>query len=1317
MQNQASNVMVNSTLTSTLYKYNPSLFSFPFHPGAKLKTKTQTSISFARNSPFFVKPIYSIGFQKVRGSVQHSCADGDEANKNRSRIIYNNSRRCNVEKIKLPAAWPIIYALFYVVFGFVCPFFGIRKPALAAVVTASPSSASQSVLSEENEEKGDKYPAHTRRLLGVVSKLLNTIQEAKDGKIEDTMVNSVKEGLNEVKTTKRALHEEIIEGLISELKVLNAEKEELIDRCEEIVNKELNLKWEEESLMTKAKDGSVAGGDRVEKLREGRRSLEREYNDALDRIGKIENLIVREETVALSIRVRELIFIEGECEAVVESFLKEIKGRENRSTSGQPDTKLSKEELQKELQNAHRLLQEQIILPDVLASQGTESLTGQDTTANTFHIEQALRNSRKMQKELEDQIRKTMRKHGEERRYIAVTPPDEVVKGYPDIELKWTFGKKEVAVPRAVSLHLLHGWKKWREDVKMDLKQSLLEDSELCKKYIADRQERILRDRDRVMSRTWYNEQRNRWELDPIVVPYAVSRKLVEGARIRHDWAAMYVMLKGDDKEYYVDICEFEMLFEDFGGFDALYMRMLGANIPTAVQLMWIPFSELDFRQQFLLPLEFCRQCFTLLWNSPKVLAPRKWAFEKIRKINDDIMVMIVFPLVEFVIPYEVRLRLGMAWPEYSHVSIGSSWYLKWQSEAETSFRARKKDGLKWYIWFLVRTAIYGYVMYHVFQFMRRKVTKVSRVLGFGTSRRDPNLRMLRGVKAYYKLKKMARKKGQEVDVDPVSTAFDRMKRIKDPPIQLKDFLSIEPLREEINEVVAFLQNPHAFQDMGARAPRGVLIVGEEGTGKRSLAMAIAAEAKVPLVEVKAHQLENDRMAGQSASNVRELFQIARDLAPVIIFVEEFDLFAGVRGKFIHTKKQDHESFINQLLVELDGFEKQDGVVLIATTEHLNQIDEALRRPGRMDRIFSLQKLIPAERERILRIAAKETMDEDLIDFVDWQKVAEKTAFLLPVELKKVPLSLEGNAFRSKFVDTDELMSYCSWFATFSGVVPKWVRETKPAKKISKMLVDHLGLTLTKEDLQNVVELMEPFGKIRNGIEMLNPPLNWTRETKFPHAVWAAGRGLMAYLLPNFDVVEYLWLESSCWEGVAFSKITKARNEGSYNVETRAYLEKKLVFSFGSYVASCLLLPIGEESILPSLELKDAREIAIRMVMQYGWGPDDSPTIYHHGNAATTLSMGDNFEYEMAARVEMIYNLAYDKAKALLQKNYVILEKIAEELVEYEVLSGKDLERIVSENGGIREKEPFIRAFMDLLIERHKAVKPDAKAWTSEKDA
>ncbi|MCH80260.1 FTSH extracellular protease family protein, partial [Trifolium medium] len=237
--------------------------------------------------------------------------------------------------------------------------------------------------------------------------------------------------------------------------------------------------------------------------------------------------------------------------------------------------------------------------------------------------------------------------------------------------------------------------------------------------------------------------------------------------------------------------------------------------------------------------------------------------------------------------------------------------------------------------------------------------------------------------------------------------------------------------------------------------------------------------------------------------------------------------------------------------------------------------------------------------------------------------VAEKTALLRPPELKLVPVALEGTAFRGKVFDTDELMSYWSSFATFSSVMPQWLRKTKVVKKLNKMLVNHLGLTLTKEDLQNVVDLMEPYGQISNGIELLSAPLDWTRETKFPHAVWAAGRGLIALLLPNFDAVDNLWLEPQSWQGIGCTKITKVRNEGyiNGNLESRSYLEKKLVFCFGSYVASQMLLPFGEENLLSSSEIQQAQEIATQMVIQYGWGPDDSPAIYYSTNATAVTAI------------------------------------------------------------------------------------------------
>ncbi|KAJ9180003.1 hypothetical protein P3X46_008312 [Hevea brasiliensis] len=1173
----------------------------------------------------------------------------------------------------------IVYALFCIAVGFVSVGALPARAAVAPVVSEVTFKKKEREVNEESHSKGHEYSDYTRSLLEEVSWLLKCIEETRRG---NGSLEEVRLALKAVKAKKEGLQGQIMEGLYSEEGELKKEKLSLENRAEEIMDEAVKVRREYENLVGSAEKESM------QELEERMRVIEEDYSRVWDRVGEIEDAILRRETMAMSLGIRELCFIERECEELVKRFNQEMRRKGTQSVQKSPITRLSRSEIQEELETAQIKFLEQMILPNVVEVEGLGPLFDQDLVDFALSLKQGLKDSRKLQNDLETSVRKKMKRFGDEKRLVVMTPADEVVKGFPEVELKWMFGDKEFVVPKAIRLHLYHGWKKWREEAKANLKRNLLEDVEFAKQYVAQMQERILLDRDRVVSKTWYNEQKNRWEIDPIAVPYAVSKKLLEHARIRHDWGAMYIALKGDGKEYYVDIKEFDMLYEEFGGFDGLYVKMLAQGIPTVVQLMWIPFSELNLHQQFLLTLRLARQCINGIWKTRIVSFGRDWVLEKSRNINDDIMMMIVFPIMEFVIPFPVRLRLGMAWPEEIGQSVGSTWYLKWQSEAEMSFKSRKTDEIQWYFWFVIRTAIYGYILFHIFRFMKRKVPIL---LGFGPLRRNPNLRKLKRVKAYinHKVRRIKRKK--KAGIDPIKTAFDQMKRVKNPPIPLKDFASIDSMREEINEVVAFLQKPSAFQEIGARAPRGVLIVGERGTGKTSLALAIAAEAKVPVVKVAAQQLEAGLWVGQSASNVRELFQTARDLAPVIIFVEDFDLFAGVRGKFIHTKKQDHEAFINQLLVELDGFEKQDGVVLMATTRNLKQIDEALQRPGRMDRVFYLQQPTQAEREKILLSSAKETMDEGLIDFVDWKKVAEKTSLLRPIELKLVPVALEGSAFRSKFVDADELMSYCSWFATFSAIFPKWVRKIQIVKKMSRMLVNHLGLELTKEDLQNVVDLMEPYGQISNGIDLLNPPLDWTRETKFPHAVWAAGRGLIALLLPNFDVVDNLWLEPCSWQGIGCTKISKARNEGSLNgnMESRSYLEKKLVFCFGSYVASQLLLPFGEENFLSSSELRQAQEIATRMVIQYGWGPDDSPAIYYSSNAVTSLSMGNNHEYDMAAKVEKMYDLAYLKAKELLQKNRQVLEKIVEELLEFEILTGKDLERIVENNGGTQEKEPF----------------------------
>ncbi|PWA91797.1 ftsH extracellular protease family [Artemisia annua] len=1223
--------------------------------------------------------------------------------RNRRRFTVVNAANQDDKVLQLPniIIKPIVFTVISLAIA-LSPSLGLHQTlALAATATVEtsetetetkPVSKWRQLLTrtkkKEPSVKSHEFSEYTKSLLNVVERLVKAIEQVRVGNAD---VKNVELALKEVKLKKKELQDEVMTRLYGELSELREEKSELDRKSGDVLASLAKVRKERDKVLERSAEkkgiGKGKGEDEkavVKELDEVIGSKEEEFMAIEEEIGDIEDKMEVKENMALSIGVRELCFIERECVALVEDFYKDMKRKDFERVPKSSLTKLSRTELKKDLQTAQKQFWEQTILPNVVENDDIVLPFDQKSIEFSRRIKQTLAESREMQKNLEDNIRRRMRRFGEEKQVILNSRVDDILKGYPEVEKKWTFGDKEVVVPKAARSSLFHGWKMWRDEAKKDLKTKLLEDVELGKQYVAERQERILLDRDRVLSKTWFNEERNMWEMEPIAVPYAVSRKLLENARIRHDWAAMYITMKGDDKEYYVDLKEFDMLFEDFGGVDGLYLKMLASDVPTFVQLMWIPFSELDIRQQFMVPLRLTRQLLVGLWNSRDV-STVDGIINWVKNINKDIVVLIISPALDFVIPSKVKMKLNR--------TVAMKQYLNWKSEAEEDIRSQSEDEeFNWYFMFAVRFIIYVYVLSKIFDYLKKRTPKLPGVKRPG--RRNPNMRKLRKLKYFFWKRLQGARAKKKEGVDPITHAFDQMKRVKNPPIRLKDFASVEFMREEINEVVAFLQNPRAFQDMGARAPRGVLIVGERGTGKTALALAIAAEAKVPVVEVKAQQLEAGLWVGQSASNVRELFQTARDLAPVIIFVEDFDRFAGVRGKFIHTKKQDHEAFINQLLVELDGFEKQDGVVLMATTRNLKQIDEALQRPGRMDRIFHLQLPTQAERERILQNAAKETMDHDLIDYVDWQKVAEKTALLRPVELKLVPVALEGAAFRTKFLDTDELLGYTSWIATFSSSIPMWLRKTPIAKKMSKMLVNHLGLTLTREDLQNVVDLMEPYGQITNGIEYLNVPLDWTRETKFPHAVWVAGRGLIAALLPNYDVVDNLWLEPLSYEGIGCTKITKAKTDGSRigNVESRSYLEKKLVFCFGSYVASQMLLPFGEENILSSSELKQAQEIATRMVIQYGWGPDDSPTVYHHGNAVTALSMGDNHEYEMAAKVEKIYDLAYEKAKSILWSNRSVLEKTVEELLEFEILTGKDLERIISSNGGTREKEPFYLA-------------------------
>eukprot|EP01018_Ginkgo_biloba_P009872 Gb_28496 [translate_table: standard] len=1173
------------------------------------------------------------------------------------------------------------------------PHRALKRHAFAAPIASSVSNENN-IQKKELNDKDNDISLYKKELLSTVNLLEQRLQELSaldkdktNAKVQN-QVQKLEQALEIIRAKSRNLRGKALIDMEAAVARMKREEAGLIKQAEKIVESYSVARAELEKLSKQAE-----GDERMQKMREKRendvRDAENRFRDIWSKLSKLEADLLVKETHGLRVAFQELPGIEEQSENKVNEYFQQ-RSRRTYEREYEGYTKESiVARIEKDLENAGKKAWEQRFLPSAVDMEEPQLPVDEETRKLMESIKIESQMSRQLQEQLDNLVRNRFKEDGEERLLLVKTPEEAVVKGLPPVELKWMFGDKEAHIPGAASLQMAQGWKQWREEAKADLKKSLLENVEKGKQYVAERQERILLYRDRVLAKTWYNENEKRWEMAPVAASYAVSKQLLGRARIRHDWAVMYVALKGDDREYYVDIQEFDALFEKVGGFDGLYVKMVTSGIPTTIEFMWIPFKEWELSQRLFFPFEFCYFTFLQIWESKAISGVVQWYFGKVNHIIEEFMVRIGFPLVELIIPKQVRMALGMAWPEAAEEAVGSTWFLEWQMQTEKNVQAREKQGstfISWLSGFPFRCFFYGYPLVVVFQFVCRVVYKI---LG---GRDLPETPLQAKKKKVQSLSKDLRPGTKQREIDPIKAAFDRMKRVKNPPVRLKDFAGIDAVKEEVNEIVTFLKNPKSFQEMGARAPRGVLIAGDSGTGKTTLAFAIAAEAKVPLVELCALDLEGGSWVGQGASNVRELFQTARELAPLIIFMDDFDLFAGIRGETVDTKMQDHEALINQLLVELDGFETQEGVVMIATTRRPEAIDDALRRPGRMDRTISLP--IPNERERelMLRFAAKGTMHGDLVDFVDWQKVAEKTAGLTPAQLKFVPQSLECSAFTTKYCDDEELFGIYGWLATIGRITPHWLKYSKWMKMIDEGLIDHLCLRLTKEDIESTVELMEPYGQIRPGLELRNPPTIWTREAKFPHAVWAAGRGLVAALLPNFDSVDQIWLDPFSWEGIGYTKLTRQTAGGMKDAQaiTRSYLEKQLVLRFGSHVAARLLLPFEESNNLSTSEIEEAQEIATKMVLAFGWGPDDSPMVYMTSKSQISLDMGKDHEFELEAKIEKLFYIACDKAADLLQKNRRALDAIVEHLLEYDIVTKQEMSRILEENGAIQEQDPFM---------------------------
>jgi cell division protease FtsH len=449
-----------------------------------------------------------------------------------------------------------------------------------------------------------------------------------------------------------------------------------------------------------------------------------------------------------------------------------------------------------------------------------------------------------------------------------------------------------------------------------------------------------------------------------------------------------------------------------------------------------------------------------------------------------------------------------------------------------------------------------------------------------------------------------------------------------DTGVSFDDVAGVDEAKEELEEVVNFLKDPAAYGRLGARMPKGVLLVGPPGTGKTLLARAVAGEAGVPFFSISGSEFV-EMFVGVGAARVRDLFEQARSQAPTIIFVDELDALGRARSGVAqgfggHDEK---EQTLNQLLVELDGFDPTSGIVLLAATNRPEILDPALLRAGRFDR-----QVLVDRPDRVGRVE------------------------ILAVHLNKVK--------------------------TAPDVVPEQVAALTPGFTGADLanLVNEAALVATRRSSESVAmaDFTTAIERIVAGLEKKNRLLNpCEREVVAHHEM---GHALVAAALPTTDTVHKV---SIIPRGIGALGYTLQRPTEDRYLMTRRELEEKLAVLLGGRAAEHVTY--GEFSTGAADDLARATDIARSMVTQYAMVPELGNATYAENDAGLLGGPGGAFQArryseetarEIDCAVRAIVDAAFDRARAVLEHNRPILEESARALLERETLTEADLSPI-----------------------------------------
>ena len=462
--------------------------------------------------------------------------------------------------------------------------------------------------------------------------------------------------------------------------------------------------------------------------------------------------------------------------------------------------------------------------------------------------------------------------------------------------------------------------------------------------------------------------------------------------------------------------------------------------------------------------------------------------------------------------------------------------------------------------------------------------------------------------------------------------------RITDPndknnKVTFKDVAGCKEAKEELKEIVDFLKSPKKFLDIGARIPKGVILTGSPGTGKTLLARAVAGEASVPFFHLSGSEFV-EMFVGVGASRVRDLFKMAKKAAPAIIFVDEIDAVGRTRGSGFGGGNDEREQTLNQILVEMDGFEPNDKVIVMAATNRPDVLDPALLRPGRFDRRVILDLPDRADREEILKIhATKKPLAED----VNLKLIAERTPGFSGADL--FSLMNEGAILAA--------------------------RENR--KKVFQF------------------DLVRSIEKVMMGPERKSHLLS--KKEKEITAYHEAGHALVASVLPFADPVHKVSIVA---RGNAGGYTLKLPLEERRLQSKKEFIDD-IAMSLGGYVAEKMIF--GDITTGPSSDLQMATNLARAMVTRWGMSDLIGPValVGDGGNARFGVVEEKEYSEKVSSQVDSEISRIIDDgiktAGKVLTENKKVLIAIADKLIEVETLEKDEYEKVIISHGIIPKKK------------------------------